>query len=642
MRRSIATVSLSGTLPDKLEAIAAAHFDGVEIFENDLLFYNGAPRAVARQAADMGLTIDLFQPFRDFEGVSDADHKRNLDRAERKFDLMGILGAPLMLVCSHVGPNTADDDERAAAQLYELAERAAKRNLRIGFEALSWGAHIRTYDRAYRIVQMADHPHLGIILDSFHTLALPDDWSGIRDLRGDKIFFVQLADAPRLGMSALTLSRHYRNLPGQGDLDVAGFLRATLDAGYVGTISLEIFNDDLRAAPPRQTAEDAMRSLRWLEERVRYSYEPGSAPHLPPGRPHRRRVELFDPPAPPNLTGIAFVEFAVDAESSGRLASLLEKLGFVCAGKHRSKAVSLYLQGDICLILNATQNSFAHAYYLMHGVSVCALAFTADDTLAALGRAEAFMCRRFDGRIGPHEHVFPALITDDGDLIYFVPEGESHLAALQSDFELNATAHVSNMLRRVDHIAEALPEGQLDSRVLFFRAALGLEPESAVILADPHGLVRSKAVSNAERTVRIPLNISQKKSTGTARSVQSYSGAGVHHIAFATDDIFATAKELRANAVPLLAIPRNYYDDLIARYGLAEDFVDALHEFGILYDRDGEGEFLQLFTTPFDERFFFEIVQRKGAYDFYGAGNASVRMAAQAQTRSPGATQLMW
>src|SRR6266436_3198028 len=141
------------------------------------------------------------------------------------------------------------------------SERAARRGLKVGYEALSWGTHVRTFDRAWRIVSRADHPHLGLILDSFHTLALPDDWSGIADLPGERIFFVQLADAPRLGMNTLTLSRHFRSLPGQGDLDVPAFMQSVLAAGYNGTISLEIFSDDMRAAPPRQTANDAMRSL---------------------------------------------------------------------------------------------------------------------------------------------------------------------------------------------------------------------------------------------------------------------------------------------------------------------------------------------------------------------------------------------
>ena len=126
MRKSIATVSLSGTLSEKLDAIVAAHFDGVEIFENDLLFFNGTPRDVRLYASGIGLTIDLFQPFRDFEGVSDAQLARNLDRAERKFDVMEQLGAPLMLVCSNVGTDVIDSPREVGSPLYpvELLSRA--------------------------------------------------------------------------------------------------------------------------------------------------------------------------------------------------------------------------------------------------------------------------------------------------------------------------------------------------------------------------------------------------------------------------------------------------------------------------------------------------------------------------------------
>jgi 4-hydroxyphenylpyruvate dioxygenase len=95
---------MSGTLREKLEAIAAARFDGYELFENDLLYFNGSPAEVRAITDDLGLVCELYQPFRDFEGVSDALLRRNLDRAERKFDVMQALGAPLMLVCSNTSP----------------------------------------------------------------------------------------------------------------------------------------------------------------------------------------------------------------------------------------------------------------------------------------------------------------------------------------------------------------------------------------------------------------------------------------------------------------------------------------------------------------------------------------------------------
>ena len=212
MRHSIATVSLSGTLPEKLAAIAAARFDGVEIFESDLVFFNGRPQDVRRIVADHGLTMDLFQPFRDFEAVSPTQFLRNLDRAERKFDVMGELGATLMLVCSNVSPETIDDAALAADQLRQLATRAATRGIRIGYEALSWGARTKSFAQAWSIIDMAAHSSLGLIVDSFHTLVLPDEWSTLKNLPGEKIFFVQLADAPKLGMNPLMLSRHFRCL----------------------------------------------------------------------------------------------------------------------------------------------------------------------------------------------------------------------------------------------------------------------------------------------------------------------------------------------------------------------------------------------------------------------------------------------
>src|SRR3984885_8911148 len=200
MRGSIATVCLSGNLREKIEAIAAARFDAVEIFENDLLFFEGFASEVRNMTADLGLQICLFQPFRDFEGVSPEQFRRNLDRAERKFELMHGLGTSLLLVCSNVSGSVVNDDELVSAQLHELAERASRHGFRIGYEALAWGTHVKTMGHAWQIVQRAAHPHLGLILDSFHTLALDDDLAAIEGITRDRIFFVQLADAPKLSM----------------------------------------------------------------------------------------------------------------------------------------------------------------------------------------------------------------------------------------------------------------------------------------------------------------------------------------------------------------------------------------------------------------------------------------------------------
>ncbi len=632
MRRSIATVSLSGTLPEKLEAIAVARFDGVEIFENDLVFCTLSPREIRAISDDLGLTIDLFQPFRDLEGVDDAQFRKNLDRAQRKFDVMGELNAPMMLVCSNVLPNAIDDDARSADQLRRMAELAQQRGIKLAFEALAWGTHVNTFDRAWKIVKAADHAHLGLALDSFHTLALPHDWSALSKLPGDRIFFMQIADAPRLDMASLMLSRHHRCLPGQGELDVPGFVEAALRAGYTGTISLEIFNDGFRAAPPRQTARDGMRSLLYVEEQVRRLQEGA----VKAGEKRAaRRVSLFDPPAPAKTRGIAFIEFTVDEASHRGLARFLQSLGFTRLGHHRTKDVELYGQGDIRIVLNAERSSIAHSLFLLHGPSVCALAFEVDDPLLALGRAEAYGCQRLEGRLGPNEVPIPGTRALDGTLIYFNARGADGTLTFEADFVMEKPARKAEpaLASRIDHIAHALPEGTLDASVLFYRAVLDLAPEPTMILADPYGLVRSRAISDRDRRVRFPLNIAQGRNTGTARSIDTYSGAGVHHIALETKDIFATARSLRDLGAPVLQIPQNYYDDLGARYALDEARLAELASLNLLYEQAGEAEFLHLYTRPFEGRFFFEFVQRNKGYDLYGASNAGVRMAALAQTR---------
>ena len=179
-RKAIATVALSGTLADKLEAAAIVGFDAVEIMEADLLAFDGTPAELRSMADDLGLGLDLYQPFRDFEAMPEPQRTRNLDRAERKFDVMQGLGTDLVLVCSNTQSAALDDDARAAADLREMAERATRRGLRVGFEALSWGTHIRRWKHAWDIVSQADHPALGLIVDSFHTLALGDDPAGHR------------------------------------------------------------------------------------------------------------------------------------------------------------------------------------------------------------------------------------------------------------------------------------------------------------------------------------------------------------------------------------------------------------------------------------------------------------------------------
>jgi 4-hydroxyphenylpyruvate dioxygenase len=499
-----------------------------------------------------------------------------------------------------------------------MADRAARRGLRVGFEALAWGRNVNRWRHAWRIVQAADHPALGLIVDSFHTLAVDDTLAGLSDVPADKIFLAQLADAPKLSMDVLSWSRHFRNFPGQGQLPVAGFVRDLLDAGYRGPLSLEVFNDEFRAAPARLMARDGLRSLLLVEAEA-------GATTLPD-------VPQFD--------GVEFLEFAVDDASGRRLGETLRAMGFHYAGRHRSKSVDLFRQGRINLILNSEQDSAAAEHFQFHGPSVCAMAFRVDDAARAVARAEALLCPAWQEPVGPGERQIPALRAPDGTLLYLVQQAADEPSIYDVDFLLEPEADSEPGLTRVDHVAQALPMGRMDNFVLFYRAICGLNPEQLWEIPDTMGLIQSRAMASVEGDIRLPLNISESRETTTGRFLTTFSGAGVQHIAFASTDIVRTQQTLTARGARFLPIPGNYYDDIGARWGLDDARLAMLRRHNLLYDRDDNGEFLHAYTDPFDDRFFFEIVQRIGGYQQYGAANASVRMAAQAKRRGMKGSEL--
>jgi 4-hydroxyphenylpyruvate dioxygenase len=331
----------------------------------------------------------------------------------------------------------------------------------------------------------------------------------------------------------LQWSRHYRNFPGQGQIDLPRFLEQVLVAGYTGPLSLEIFNDIFREAPNRPLAVDAMRSLLYLEEQTRLRLEGGPAESSRPVSERARvvhRIELFDPPPAPVLTGVAFLEFAVDEATEWLLDNVLEALGFRRAGRHRSKNVTLYREGSINLILNAEPGSSARQHFNVHGPSICAVSLITDDAVRARNRATALHCPRFDSRLGSNEQNVPAVRAPDGSVIYFVANELASGALYEIDFDLAAGA-ASNArdvgLRSIDHVAMGVPVDALDTWTLFYRAVLGLEPGESLELSDPFGLVRSMGVASADRAVRAALNVSQSKSTAMARTISAQGGSSV-------------------------------------------------------------------------------------------------------------------
>lgn len=595
MKRSIATVCLSGGLTEKLHACAEAGFDGVEVFEPDLVAAAQSPEEIRELAARLGLTLDLYQPFRDFEGVDGPTLEDNLRRAEAKFALMNRLGMDLILVCSNVATAVADSDEVSAAQLRRLGELGARYGVRIAFEALAWGRFVDDYRRAWRIVQLADHPNVGICLDSFHILSRGHDPATIEEIPGEKIFFVQLADAPALSMDVLQWSRHHRLFPGEGSFDLATFVAHVLRTGYEGPLSLEVFNDVFRQTDVTRTAAHALRSLLWLEDAAALRLEDRTD-----------LLRLREAKAP---TGFDFVE--IRAEDTAAVETLLDQLGFTFRGRHRSKPVRLWSAGDARIVLNE-QQARDRAPHL------AAIGFDVDDPAATVDRAQQLMAPRIHRRTYASELPLQAVAAPDGTEIFLCDSTPGADAPWVAEFEGGAEP-VASSIRRVDHVNMVQPWEDFDEAVLFYTSALGLEAEPGVEVAGPYGLVRSQVMRSVEGAVRLPLNVAPAASSSLAQ-----------HVAFVCDDIAAVARRARAAGMRSLPVPANYYDDLAARYGLPDTAVADLRDLDLLYERDAAGEFVHFYTRT-EGDVFFEVVERRSRYDGYGAANAPVRLAAQSR-----------
>ena len=584
MKTSIATVSLSGSLVEKLHACAAAGFDGVEIFEPDLIASDHSPEEIRHLAHRLGLSLDLYQPLRDLEGVDEATFTENLRRADATFATAQRLGIHTVLVCSNVATATVDSDEVSADQLRRIGDIAQTRGIRIAFEALAWGRFVDDYRRAWRIVQLADHPNVGVCLDSFHVLSRRHDPSAIEQIPGDKIFYLQLADAPALSMDVLSWSRHHRLFPGEGSFDLAAFVRHTLAAGYDGPWSLEVFNDTFRQTDPGHTAVHALRSLRWLGDQVLHTLTDAKPP-----------------------TGFDFVE--IKAEDTSEVEVLLGQLGFTPRGKHRTKPVSLWSAGAARVVLNEQQarDQVPH---------VAAVGLQVPDAEATSQRAAELMAPPAYRRTYAAEQPLGAAVAPDGTAFFWTSVW-SLPPRWVDEFEGGLADDGSAMA--IDHVNLTQPWQTADDAVLFLTSVFGLSAGSPAEVPGPTGLIRSQVMHNADLSVRLPLNVAP----------HILDGAGLpQHVAFACDDVIAVARAAAGNGLPFLAVPDNYYDYLSGRFGLAGERVAELKALNLLYDRSPQGEFIHFYTRTVGT-VFFEFVQRIGGYDGYGTDNAPVRLAAQ-------------
>ena len=601
MKTSIATVSINGTLKEKIQAIAKAGFDGVEIFENDFLTNNLSPKEVKKLVKDNGLEITLFQPFRDFERMPDKHRIRAFDRAKKKFDIMAELETDLILICSNTSNISVGGIDRAANDFNELGEIAKKRSIKVGYEALAWGKYINDHRDAWEIVRRANHDNIGIILDSFHTLSKNIDLNSISSIPAEKIFIVQLADAPLHNMDLLFWSRHFRNMPGQGDLPISSFINALNKTGYNDYLSLEIFNDNYRSGPREQIAKDGKRSLISLITKDNLDEE---------------KVEI---------SNIEFIEFASEEKDLIALENLFKIMGFKEIGKHNNKSIKLFMFDQVKIIINYENSSLVKEgrkqgpYPYAYGIKV--------EDIDILYRRSKLLDIEVIKKDNNRINLSMDVVKNTEGLIYILGNKTNRIWEEDFGFKNPETTDIFNL--KIDHIAQTVNYDEMSSALLSYTTLFNCQKSPILDIIDPSGITKSQIIENKTKSFRITMNATNNNKTVAGKFLENKKGSGIQHIALSTTNIIKLVKTLNKQGQKFLEISSNYYDDIEARFGLNFNFCKELEDLNILYDEDENGSFLQIYTHVFNDQFFFEFVERINNYKGYGANNALFRIAAQ-------------
>lgn len=268
------TISLAGPLEAKLQAVRDAGFTQIMLAARDLVGHpDGLDAAVAAVRAS-GLRVTGFQVLRDFEGLSGHLHDYKVDIAKSMLEMCHALGCRLLLICSSTSVHASGETQALVRDLRKLAMLAIPMNIRIAYEALSWGRTVNEFPQAWELICQADMPNLGLGFDSFHMFATRTPLDELDMLDPDKIFLVQLADFMWTEIKSveerIATARHFRVFPGEGvhSADLAALVSRLHRLGYRGDYSFEVFNDDYQQMPLPTVAQRARRSALWLGEEV--------------------------------------------------------------------------------------------------------------------------------------------------------------------------------------------------------------------------------------------------------------------------------------------------------------------------------------------------------------------------------------
>ena len=268
------TISFAGPLEAKLNAVREAGFSQIMLAARDLVGHADGWEAAVAAVKASGLRVTGFQVLRDFEGLSGHLHEYKIDIAKAMLEMCHALDCKLLLMCSSTSTHATQDTDALVKDLRKLAMLAIPMNIKVAYEALSWGRTVNQFPQAWDLICQADMPNLGLGFDSFHMFATQTPLDELEMLDPNKIFLVQLADFMwneiKTVEERITTARHFRVFPGEG-VHSAALAELTLklhQLGYRGDYSFEVFNDDYLQMPLASVAHRARQAALWLGEGV--------------------------------------------------------------------------------------------------------------------------------------------------------------------------------------------------------------------------------------------------------------------------------------------------------------------------------------------------------------------------------------
>ena len=340
------------------------------------------------------------------------------------------------------------------------------------------------------------------------------------------------------------------------------------------------------------------------------------------------------------INGTDYVEFYVgNAKQAAHFYAAA--FGFEIVGYRgpetgvRDRTSFLCVQDKVRFVFTGTlQNEGPVAEHVaLHGDGVKDLALWVDDARSAFEESTkrgAVVIREPEVLSDEHGEVVVAAIGTYGETIHTFVERKNYSGLFLPGFEAYENPHWKPEpvgLKYVDHCVGNVHLGDMNKYVKYYEDTMGFRNIIAFTdqdISTEYSSLMSKVMSNGNERIKFPINepAEGKRKSQIDEYLEFYQGAGVQHVALATDDILKTVSQLRSRGVEFLTVPTTYYDELQGRVGTIEEPVDKLAELGILVDRDPDGYLLQIFTKPVQDRptVFYEIIQRRGARTF-GEGN---------------------